>query len=151
MSVSQLPTLHINAIVQLGIKIEHAPVEWQHAGEHRQLTSSNVNEIGRMLVYENLVSWGTNYKHELTSTPEEDATSLCFIFPFKFDPDAKVPTALQGLKLINVYEYQSCESPDWDDSEALAFCRALKERLILQLPGYNELPWSWDAAESHAS
>jgi hypothetical protein len=48
----------------------------------------------------------------------------------------RTPAAM--LKAIDCYEYQSCETPDWEDTEAARFCQALRAHLIHQLPGYDE-------------
>lgn len=45
------------------------------------------------------------------------------------------------LKLLDSYEYQACERPDWKDSEAYAYCQRLRDALISALPGYEEAPW----------
>ncbi len=47
-------------------------------------------------------------------------------------------------KQIANYEYQSCEHDSWESSEAHAFCRALAERLLRSLPGWEEAPWGID-------
>ncbi|HUZ55086.1 MAG TPA: hypothetical protein VMU94_21490 [Streptosporangiaceae bacterium] len=39
------------------------------------------------------------------------------------------------LKAISCYEYQSCEHPGWEASEARSFCEALRRRIIRWLPG----------------
>ena len=53
------------------------------------------------------------------------------------------PTAVEGLKLIDCFDYQACEPPGWPDSEAYAFCDALRSRLIRELDGYDAAPWGW--------
>lgn len=60
-------------------------------------------------------------------------------------PDSHAPVVL--LKAIDCYEYQSCEHPDWEKSEAHAICDALRDRLIGQLPGYDEAPWGIEERE----
>jgi hypothetical protein len=45
------------------------------------------------------------------------------------------------LKAVACYEYQSCETPGWEKSEAHAFCQSLKERCIRRLPGFDDAPW----------
>lgn len=52
-------------------------------------------------------------------------------------------TALEALSAINCYEYQACETPDYDGTEAKLFCEALRGKLIRNLPGYDGLPWEW--------
>ena len=53
------------------------------------------------------------------------------------------PTAVIAKQIAN-YEYQSCEHDSWDSSEAHAFCRALADRLLRSLPGWEEAPWGID-------
>jgi hypothetical protein len=45
------------------------------------------------------------------------------------------------LKQIDFYEYQSCEHPEWEDSEAYQFVNALRLRWIKNLPGWYDAPW----------
>ena len=51
--------------------------------------------------------------------------------------------AIVLLKAVHGYEYQSCEHPGWEGSEAQAFCRSLTRALITELPGYSEAP-GWE-------
>jgi hypothetical protein len=53
------------------------------------------------------------------------------------------PTVVIAKQIAN-YEYQSCEHDCWESSEAHAFCRALAERLLRSLPGWEEAPWGID-------
>ena len=55
-------------------------------------------------------------------------------FAFRIDP-------VQVLKSISCYEYQSCEHPEWEASEAFAFVDALRSTYIAQLPGYDDAEW----------
>lgn len=48
------------------------------------------------------------------------------------------------LKQIDVYEYQACEHPHWDESVAKAFCEALRKDVVTRLTGYDAAPWGWD-------
>lgn len=58
------------------------------------------------------------------------------------------PTAVEVLKTIACYEYQSCEHPGWHDSEAHAFCQALRHTMISELPGYDKATgWDWTPEE----
>ncbi len=46
------------------------------------------------------------------------------------------------LNALDAYTYQACERPDWQRSQAKAFCDALRDRLISELPGYHDGPWT---------
>lgn len=48
---------------------------------------------------------------------------------------------------ISHYEYQSCEHPEWRESEAFAFCAALKDRLLGTLPGAGDAVWGYRRPE----
>ena len=50
-------------------------------------------------------------------------------------------SVVQCLKMIDCYEYQSCEDAGWAHSVAKAFCDALRKRLVCALPGYEEAVW----------
>lgn len=47
------------------------------------------------------------------------------------------------LKLIDCYEYQSCEHPGWKESQAKRLCDQLRKQVISKLPGYDEAPWGF--------
>ncbi len=57
------------------------------------------------------------------------------------DPEARVEN-VQVLKAVLCMDYQSCESDDWESSEAHAILEAIKSAAITSLPGYNEAEWS---------
>ncbi len=48
---------------------------------------------------------------------------------------------VQVLKAIDCYIYQSCEHPEFYDSEAYDYCRALRSAAIHALPGYDDASW----------
>lgn len=47
-------------------------------------------------------------------------------------------TMADTLVAIDGYEYQSCEVPDWSESEAYQFCDALRRAIVTHLPGYDD-------------
>jgi hypothetical protein len=59
----------------------------------------------------------------------------------------KLPDAIQALKLIACYEYQSCEHPEWPKSDAKDFCDSLTRALVRVVPGYDAAPWEWNEQE----
>lgn len=59
---------------------------------------------------------------------------LVFQFHRPFDP-------VQVLKACQCYAYQTCEHPDWKESEANAFIDALEQFYISRLPGYESAKW----------
>ena len=48
------------------------------------------------------------------------------------------------LKLCNCLSYQSCESEDWETTNAYKLLQQIKDAAIRILPGYEEAPWGID-------
>lgn len=96
----------------------------------RTLTTGNATDVGAMLLAANVAS--VNFRYN-----EDEPEPL-----FEFEQHAApFLTAIETLKALNCYEYQSCEPPDWKYSEAHAFCDALRDAAIRALPGYDSAPW----------
>lgn len=116
------------------------PVEhWQDA-EWRSASSANRDEIGDMLVRECVRSVSYRYQdNDDLPGPIEPY----YLAPYAYERPPHCPTAVEGLKLIACYEYQSCEHPQWETSQAKRFCDALRSSLIDALPGYDDAPWEY--------
>jgi len=97
----------------------------------RELTPESAGRVGAVLLAENARSVNHRYAEETWESV------------FEYSPIRGRLTPLQVLGAIGYYEYQSCEHPDWDESEAHAFCDALRHLAIGELPGYK-----WVIADS---
>jgi hypothetical protein len=51
-------------------------------------------------------------------------------------------SAVNALKLLACLEYQSCETPSFEQSAAAYAIRSLRNYLVTALPEYREAPWS---------
>ncbi len=100
-----------------------------------------------MLVDQNVKSVAHRYEED-TLTDLPGPTNAYWVVPYSYKPLGRVPTALEGLKLLKCYDYQACEDPEWKESEAFAFCEYLTDALITLLPGYEEASWEWDERAS---
>ena len=133
---------HINAMLQGSISVTSrhgGSLKW-HNGE---LTHLNADKVGQMLLDENIESVQYRYPDgKLTELPGR--TDCEYILPFQHHPMGKVPKPMELIKITRCYEYQACEHPGWEDSEAKSFCGALIEATIPTLPGYDEAPWAWE-------
>ena len=112
--------------------------------------TGSADRIGTMLTAENVRSVAYRYPGETRLPGTYPNGEGDWIAPYVHDPYRRrigQPSAVQVLKAIGCYEYQSCESPDWEQSEAFAFCDALRRSLIHCLDGYDAAPWSWEAEE----
>ena len=45
------------------------------------------------------------------------------------------------LKLCDCYDYQACETEDYDESAAARFVNRLRKYAIMNLPGYDQALW----------
>lgn len=96
---------------------------------HRELTDETAGYVGAMLLAENRASVDHRYNE---SEIEE---------PYLFRALKGSVDPIVVLKAISCYEYQSCEHPEWEQSEARRFCLALTDKMVGMLPGYEAAPW----------
>ncbi len=103
-----------------------------------------MNELGDMLVKENLSSIHSRYPDTLTDpagTP--GPIKQYWLQPYEFRTPKRKMSVVEALKALDCYEYQSCEHEEWEKSEARQFCDTLRHSLIGCLDGYNQAPWEW--------
>lgn len=114
--------------------------KWYHNNEWHELTLSNADAIGQMLLNENIKSVSYRYQDsQVTDLPGR--TDASYIIPYKHPIFGKQYPVIQIIKLINCLDYQSCEHPEWDSSESKSFLDGLKNALICDLPGYEDSKW----------
>ena len=159
MSAFMVPVEHIRAMVNAGLVTRYGPLSWQTrdltdterahaylAGQPwglgasmvfrdawRELTPATAGAVGAILLAENRRSVDYRYR-------EDEIEEVYTHGP------SRLRHSVEVLKAIDCYEYQSCETPDWAQSEAHQFCQALRGLLIGQLPGYDEAD-SWPIQE----
>jgi hypothetical protein len=111
---------HIAALV-----LEGADSYWFWNGETQRESPSG---IGQMLWEENHRSVNYRYREDTPTPVYRHVGSK----PYK---------AVERLKLLSSYVYQSCEHPEWETSRAKAYCDMLQNALIHELPGYSAAEW----------
>lgn len=169
MSAYVVETEHIDALVQLALSgpADRAPrypgdgwgsFRWYRIDsetgdlERHQLDFGSRDETGAMLLRECIASVAYRYQDTLWPelpgpVPNPDPGH----YECDFTSRSRRPTTIEGLKLLDCYEYQSCEHPGWRDSSAKAFCETLRNRLIKCLPGYDDAAWEWPPPSSPAA
>lgn len=113
-----------------------------------RLDYTNADEVGAMLVATNLASIHARYPDTLDdpdATPGPIARYWDEAYRWT-DPRVR-PTAVEALKAIACFEYQSCEHDGWHTGEARQFCEALRHAVIAHLPGFSEAPWDWKPSD----
>ncbi|MFD7161566.1 hypothetical protein ACFV9C_43765 [Kribbella sp. NPDC059898] len=156
MSASIVSALHVNLLVYAGLSlVQHGErlrwfsrpmIDEEKAAAHEvgswtgpgafEVSGQLMREldresVGAVLLAENARS--VNHRYDA-----DDWESV-----FEYTPMSGRVDPLHVLGALGYYEYQSCEHPDWDASEAQAFCTALRHLAIRKLPGYD-----WVVAES---
>lgn len=98
----------------------------------------NLTAAGRLLLAENWRSVRFRYPDEpdkgLPGTRGEPDGS------YVFTPGAVY--VVRALKLLESWDYQSCETDDFKTTAAYAFADTARRALISMLPGYGDAPWS---------
>ena len=131
MSAFIVDTSHIDAMIRVALNVSQREFHFASVGPYGVLTHETADDIGQMLMNENTAS--VNFRYS-----EDDLAE-----PYTYAPFGKMPTAIEGVKLVQCYEYQSCEHADWETSKAKRFCEVLISYLISNLPGYDDAPWGW--------
>ena len=168
MSAFVVPQDHIAALVNAAER--HARhyrgnFRWVHNGTHYELTPWGNDEE-----WTDYQTWGDTtietHRHTMTlQTLGQRLWDACLASVWARYPDTEALADLPGyipdlendgatyrhrsvhvspvatLKAIACYEYQSCEIETWEKSNAKAFCDALRDAMIYDLPGYDEAPW----------
>lgn len=145
---------HLDYLISAGLKdLRYGPLRWlappeepptepihergepwgpgyveQVNARRRELTRDTAGHVGAMLAAENRRSVDHRY----------DESELEDFYTFRHYDGTE---AVQTLKAIACYEYQSCEHPEWEQSEAHAFCEALRHKAIAGLRGYDAAHW----------
>lgn len=106
------------------------PWELACAKRRKQVDHTNASEVGMMLLGENLKS--VNHRYDENELEAE-------VYEYNRYPGRITP--VQTIKAVRCFEYQACEHPDWEKSEAKSFCDSLTVYAIQHLPGYDDAEW----------
>ena len=156
---------HIAALTGAGINLQvrwHAPEE-PRPGERthqrgqpwgpdqvaklrrvtREASDATARDVALMLRGANVTSvahrYATTDPRDLPGhsyTPEADTWE-----PYTCRRAGRALSPVALLCAIDSYEYQSCEHPGWEGSEAETYCDALRRAVIHTLPGYDDAEW----------
>lgn len=119
-------------------------LSWWDGTHHKihRVDDAAAERAGQMLWAENVRSVSNRYPNSLDNLPgpcDRDYSygkhsmrwSLCLATKAHNLP-------LQVLRMLATYEYQTCEHPEWPDSEAYQFVRMLRAEAIRRLHGYDK-------------
>lgn len=117
----------------------------KETGARVVITEENATEIGRILITENERSVYARYSDcgpgNAPGTIGQDAAN----YTFKRWPYSSPLTAVSILKGCSCFDYQACETDDYEDSLAFEIVNTIRKRAISRLPGYDDAPgWEFD-------
>jgi len=138
MSAYMVSRKHIDLLVAVAVAGPTGCRDW-YPPSHK-----SKDDIGEMLVKENLSS--IHHRYPDTITNPDDTPGPCeqyWLHRYTFRRAIRL-TTIEALKAIDSYEYQACEHPEWETSEARKFCDALRRALVHVLPGWEQAPWGFD-------
>ena len=125
---------------------EHVIHQWQQG--HPEDTCAYV---ARGLALQNIRSVAHRYPDDpdgqrpgpcmLDAEIVAEAERLARIYFMQFQTLRLKPVDI--LKMVEGYKYQSCESPDWEDTLAYRQASWLSSAAISMLPGYDDAPWEY--------
>lgn len=93
---------------------------------------NQADDLGDMLVLENLSS--IHYRYPDTVTNPEGTPGPCeqyWLKPFAFELPAEIVSRDGAQQIIKSYQYQSCEHPEWEKSDARTFSESLHALLTI--------------------
>ena len=92
-------------------------------------SEQDLKELGTMLKQQNYDSVAYRYKEQKE------------VVSYSFKRQLNSIPAVYALKILDCYEYQACETPDYSRSLVAGLCAKLRRTLITMLPGYNDSNW----------
>jgi hypothetical protein len=128
---------HIDALLSyaIAVQVRYVVPETDSCVE---VETHNATEIGRILLDENERSVRSRYPScdvdELPGTTGQDSAS------YKFRRWRMPGDALVILKACEGFDYQACETKDYEKSLAAVIIRAIRGFAIRRLPGYSDAP-----------
>jgi hypothetical protein len=130
---------HIDAMVTAAV--QGRDIDWLtywHNGQRHDVRPETASAFGQMLLDANVASVAYRYPNDaLTDLP--GPVNAYYVLPYRFEQVERSP--IEVLHGIACYEYQSCETDEWETSEAHAAAQALRAHVVTMLPGYDATPW----------
>lgn len=108
----------------------HALVSYALGGANDRISTRHDNDqLGQVLVNENYRS--VNYRYRAKDEPPR----------YSWRPTLRPFKPVEILKACDCYDYQSCETEDYDSTEAARIIQQIRSKAIRNLPGYESAAW----------
>lgn len=143
---------HIDALLTFAMSGRHGSASYRANGRRVYITRENATEVGRILLTENERSVYHRYpdcgpgSDNTPGTIGEDAQT------YEFRAWVGALSAVSIIKGCSCFDYQACETDDYEDSLAAEIIRGIRDHALSRLPGYDEAPgWEFDRARTTAA
>jgi hypothetical protein len=120
MSCFIVSNAHINALAHAILRYDVRTV-W-HEDQSKELYAP---DVGFLLLAQSVRSYNRRYDKNVTAE-------------FTWNPDAPEYSPVEILKACDCYDYQACETDDYDATLAHAIVEEIRHAAICALPGYEE-------------
>lgn len=141
---------HINALLTFAVRRSRygSSASFYHDAFNRRIyiTDENATEIGQRLLAENERSIVARYPdcaNELGKAPGPFVPELAAAYLFVPWPPSWLLTPVAVLKGCSCFDYQACETEDYDSTVAHAIIDGIRSHAINLLPGYEDAP-GWE-------
>lgn len=128
---------HVTTLVNAAREFaRYGPFTYYYGNPSRRVTVGNhadAQTLGTLLRETNIAGQLARYG--------DDDGAPAYVHPHR--PYPRRATAVEALAALGCYEYQACEVPAWESSEAYAACQAMRATFIRALPGYDDAPYEW--------
>jgi hypothetical protein len=124
---------------------------WYHNSLRHELPRGDfdrASEVANMLWLENIKSVSYRYPNESGSTLPGPIGENFVITPADIPACLAEIKPVQVLKSCDCYAYQTCEHPEWKQSESHAFIQSLRSSAWHSLPGYDSAEWGAPAIKT---
>lgn len=130
-----------NKMPLLNTRAEHNRLRIRMGGNHIEASPEYANEIGQMLVDENVRSLRFRY-----SDITEDELGGDWVENYEYTDPVYRASIPELSHAIRCYNYQACEHEDYDTSDAKWFVDAFTLFLLEAVKGERG-PWGWTATD----
>jgi|TARA_R100000789_G_scaffold100171_1_gene109042 hypothetical protein len=135
MSAFMVSDKHINTLLTW----TNANYQGRIYTQKKDFDSSNANDLQLManvLKGENIRSLEARYGNNTAEEMADFEKDILFNFTNgrEFKP-------VEIIKLCNCYDYQSCESDDYDTTTANKIIKSIRACAVSMLPGYDQAKW----------
>jgi hypothetical protein len=114
-------------------------VSYWNGTDRIDVTAHNAEEVGRILMDENVRSVGHRYNDRIDNDEKSAGAA------YKFKRFSTPLTAVEAIKACHCLDYQSCETENWEGTIAWRILQAVLSAATHKLPGYDKAPWGVDS------